>query len=91
MRDLTRQEILKSVQRVREGVDEHRHAPFARHMFRIPERDFYALKMLYPGLAATDPMELTAAWEAFEKSPFSEAYRVGKMVRGVVKNGVIKK
>lgn len=89
MNDPTRQKILESVARVRNGVDGHRHAPFGRHMFRIPERDFYALKLLYPGLASIDPLEMTAAWEAFEKSPFSEAYRVGKIVRGVVKNGII--
>lgn len=89
MRDPARQSILESVQRVREGVDAHRHPAFARHMFRIPERDFYALKMLYPDLASADPMQMTAAWEAFERSPFSEVYRVGKIRRGVIKNGII--
>lgn len=83
----TRQAIFESVQRVREGIDPHRHAPFGRHSFRIPEADFYALRKLYPGLSSIDPLEMSAAWEAFERSPFSEPYRVGKIVRGVVKNG----
>lgn len=89
MRDSTRQVILESVARVRNGVDPHRHAPFMRHTMRIPERDFYALQKLYPGLTASDPHERTAAWDRFERSPFSEAYRVGRIVRGVVKNGII--
>lgn len=86
-----RQAVLESVQRVREGVDAHNHMPFARHAFRIPEQDYYALLRLYPALSATDPLEKTAAWEAFEKSPFSEPYRVGAIKRGIIKNGVIKK
>lgn len=91
MFDPMRHKVLKEVQRVREGADPHRHAPFARHTMRIPERDFYALQKLYPALTATDPAERQAAWDHFEKSPFSEPYRVGKVVRGVTRNGVIQK
>jgi hypothetical protein len=86
-----RQAILESVQRVREGVDPHRHAPFARHTMRIPEQDFYALVRLYPDLVSKDIAVKSAAWEAFERSPFSEPYRVGKITRGVVRNGIIGK
>lgn len=84
-----RRNILESVQRVREGIDPHRHLPFAQHTLRIPEGDFYALTRLYPGLIALDPNEKSAAWEALHNSPFAEAYRIGKIVRGVTKNGII--
>ena len=84
-----RQAILDHVKRVREGIDPHRHAPFARHTMRIPEQDFYALVKLFPGLISLDVDEKQAAWAQFEKSPFSEPYRVGKLVKGVIKNGVI--
>lgn len=85
-----RRAILESVQRVREGVDGHRHAPFARHTMRIPVPDFQALTLLYPDLANyDDPQAQRAAWDAFELSPLSEKYRVGKLHRGVIKNGVI--
>lgn len=85
-----RQAILESVKRVRDGNEVHRHAPFARHQFRIPEQDFYALLKLYPDLANwQDPEARQAAWDRFEKSPFSEAYRVGRIHKGVIKNGVI--
>ena len=83
--------VLESVKRVREGIDPHRHAPFARHTMRIPEQDFYALLKLYPDLMAHDPERKQAAWDRFEHSAFSEAYRVGKIVRGVVKQGIILK
>ncbi len=86
-----RLQVLESVKRVREGVDPHRHAPFARHTMRIPEQDFYALIKLYPDLIAHDPDKKQAAWDRFEMSAFSEAYRVGKIVRGVVKQGIILK
>lgn len=89
MEPTTRREILEQVKQVREGVNPHRHAPFARHQLRIPMEDWYALRRLIPGLAATDPAELTAAWEWFERSAFAEPYRVGRMHRGVIKNGVI--
>jgi hypothetical protein len=82
-----RQAILESVQRVREGVDPHRHAPFARHTMRIPEQDFYALFGYIPILQSKDIAVKSAAWEAFERSPFSEPYRVGKITRGIVRNG----
>lgn len=81
--------VLESVAAVRNGVQPHRHLAWARHSMRIPEWDFYALVRLYPGLIAQDPAEKTAAWEEFEKSPLSEPYRVGKTVRGVIKNGLI--
>lgn len=81
--------VLESVKRVRNGIDPHRHAPFARHTMRIPEQDFYALIKLYPDLIAHDPARKQAAWDRFERSPFAEAYRVGKLVRGVIKQGII--
>lgn len=83
--------VLDQVRRVREGIDPHRHAPFAQHTLRIPEHDFYALCRLYPDLIAVDADRKQAAWAAFEKSPFSEPYRVGKVVRGVTRNGLIVK
>lgn len=87
-----RRAILESVQRVRDGNEPHRHTSFARHTMRIPMQDFYGLRALFPDLAnADDPEKQRAAWEQFEKSPLSEPYRVGRIVRGVVKNGVIKK
>lgn len=87
----TRLQILAANQQVRDGVLPHRHAPFARHTMRIPEADFKALCRLYPDLMAVDPAQKQAAWDRFEKSPFSEPYRVGKVVRGVTRNGVILK
>lgn len=87
-----RRAVFESVQRVREGNESHKHAPFARHTMRIPEQDFFALRKLYPDLANfNDPDAQRAAWDRFEKSAFSEPYRVGRVVRGVVKNGVISK
>lgn len=87
-----RRAVFESVQRVREGNEAHKHAPFARHTMRIPEQDFFALRKLYPDLANfNDPDAQRAAWDRFEKSAFSEPYRVGRVVRGVVKNGVISK
>jgi hypothetical protein len=85
----TRQAVFESIRRVREGIDQHRHLPFARHALRIPEGDYYALMRLYPGLASSDPQERAAAMEHFERTPFAEAYRVGKIHRGVIKNGLI--
>jgi len=84
-------DILKTVQAVREGVLPHRHAPsgVGRHMFRIPEQHFYVLLRLFPNLNALDPELKQKAWEAFELSPFSEAYRIGRLHRGVIKNGKI--
>ena len=82
-----RRTVFESVKRVRDGIDPHRHLNFAQHMHRIPEQDYYALLRLYPALNAIDPMERSAAWEAFHKSPFSEPYRVGAIRRGVTKNG----
>lgn len=85
-----RRAILESTQRVREGNEVHRHAPFARHTMRIPIADFQALMKLYPDLANyNDPEAQRAAWDLFEKSPLSEPYRVGRLYRGVIKNGVI--
>jgi hypothetical protein len=89
MFDPARHAILKSVQRVREGVDPHRHAPFARHTLRIPERDFYALLKLYPHLTAKDADTRQAEWDRFERSAFAEPYRVGKITRGIVRNGIV--
>lgn len=87
----TRAEILAEVQRVREGTQAHRHLPFARHALRVPMEDFYALSQLIPGLTAKDPDERTRAWEWFERSAFGEPYRVGRISRGLVRQGVIAK
>lgn len=85
-----RRVVFESVKRVREGNEPHRHAPFARHTMRIPEQDFFALLKLYPDLNNFhDPEAQRAAWDRFEKSAFSEPYRVGRLVKGVIKNGVI--
>lgn len=89
MTDPTRREILEEVRRVRDGVQPHRHMPFARHTLRVPMEDFYALSRLIPGLDAKDPDERTAAWDWFERSAFSEPYRVGRISRGIVRNGVL--
>ncbi len=87
----TRREILDSVQDVRLGNESHRHMPFARHALRIPIEDMHALRMLVPGLASKDPHEFSAAWAWFEQSAFAEPYRVGRIHRGVIKDGVISK
>ena len=84
-----RRAIFESVKRVRDGVDPHRNPNFAQHTHRIPEQDYYALIRLYPALASHDPQEKFAAWEAFDKSPFSEPYRVNRIVRGITKNGIL--
>lgn len=81
-----RQQILETLAGVRNGVTPHRHLPFGQHQHRIPMQDYKALCRLYP-LDAVDPHEKAAAWEAFDKSPFAEPYRVGRVVRGVTKNG----
>lgn len=86
-----RRAILESVKRVREGNESHRHAPFARHTMRIPEQDFHCLLRLYPDLNNFhDPAAQRDAWDRFERSAFAEKYRVGKIVKGVIKNGVLK-
>lgn len=84
-----RRAILESVQRVREGVDPHRHAPFAQHRMRIPEGDYYALARLFPGLTASDPDARAAGERDLYNSPLGEKYHVGKTRKGVVRNGLI--
>jgi hypothetical protein len=84
-----RRAILDSIHRVREGIDPHRHAPFAQHFMRIPLQDYQAICRLGYNLSAKDPAEKADAWERFEKSPFSEPYRIGKVLRGVTRNGLI--
>lgn len=91
MFDPARFAVLKSVQRVREGVDPHKHAPFARHTLRIPERDFWAIVKLYPALISKDAEQRQAEWDRFEQSAFAEPYRVGKITRGIIRNGIITK
>jgi hypothetical protein len=87
-----RRVVFESVKRVRDGNETHRNPPAMRHTMRIPEQDFFALRKLYPDLANhNDPEAQRAAWERFERSAFSEPYRVGRIVRGVVKNGVLVK
>jgi hypothetical protein len=84
-----RRAALEAIAQIRVGNVAHRHLPWARHTLRIPEWDYYALVRLYPGLNALDPVERSAAWEQFEKSPFSEPYRIGRISKGVVRNGLI--
>ena len=85
-----RQIVFDSVYRVREGMDPHRHLPFARHDMRIPVQDFYALLRLFPDLNNFhQDGAREAAWVRFRESPLSAPYRVGKVVRGVVRNGMI--
>ncbi len=87
-----RRAILDFNKRIREGNEGHKHAPFARHTMRIPMQDWYALRRLIPDLDAFhDPERQRAAMDYFEKSAFSEPYRIGRVVRGIVKNGVILK
>jgi hypothetical protein len=87
--DAQRRAILESVQRVRDGIDPHRHAPFAQHTMRIPEGDYYALAKLFPGLAASDPDARAAAHDQLYASPLGEKYHVGKVRKGVTRNGLI--
>lgn len=84
-----RRAALEAIAQIRVGNVAHRHLPWARHTMRIPEQDYYALVRLYPGLNALDPTERNAAWEQFEKGPFSEPYRIGRISKGVVRNGLI--
>lgn len=87
-----RRVVFESVRRVREGNEPHRHLPFAQHEMRIPEQDFYALCKLYPDMNNfRDPAAREEAWNRFRASPFSEPYKVGRVVRGITKNGVILK
>lgn len=83
--------ILDQIRRVREGVDAHRHAPFAQHTMRIPMEDLRALAMFFPDLLSSDPEARAAAHDQLYNSPLSEPFRVGKVVRGVTRNGVILK
>ena len=83
--------MLDQTSRVRESLDTHRHAPFARHTLRIPFEDYHALLMLFPALASLDPSEQSAAWDSFERSEFAAPYRVGKLHRGIILNGAISK
>lgn len=85
-----RRAVYDSVQRIRDGNEPHRHLNWARHTMRIPEADFHALMMLYPDLKNyNDPDAQRAAWDRFERSAFAERYRVGRLFKGVIKNGVI--
>jgi hypothetical protein len=78
-----------SIQAAREGRVSvlKREAPegFGRHQFRIPEQDFYALAAVIPALISQDPDQSRRAWDAFEKSPLSEPYRVSRVSRGVIR------
>lgn len=71
-----RNDILAANRRVREGVDPKRKLDFGETTFRIPERDFFALRRIYPGLVSHDAKERHQAWKDFAKSPVSEPYRV---------------
>lgn len=91
MSNPVRRAVLESIRSVREGTTTHRHTPFARHTLRIPENDYRVLVHLFPRLNSNNPDERLAAWDAFELSEFAEPYRVGKLFRGVIQNGVIAK
>lgn len=73
----------------RDGVIPHRNPEFGQHTLRIPMDHFAALYRLYPGLIATNPEEKSAAWEAFHNSPFAEPYRMNRLSRGYLHNGII--
>jgi hypothetical protein len=73
----------------RDGTIAHRNPDFGQHTLRIPIEDFAALYRLYPGLIARDPDEKSAAWEAFHNSPFAEPYRLNRLSRGYLHNGII--
>lgn len=84
-----KRQILEINKGAREGVIPHRNPAFGQHMLRVPEEDFWALYRLYPALIALDPAERSAAWEAFHNSPFAEPYRVNRLSRGYLHNGLI--
>jgi len=73
----------------RDGTIPHRNPEFAQHTLRIPMDHFVALYRLYPGLIARDPAERSAAMEAFHNSPFAEPYRINRLSRGYLHNGLI--
>jgi hypothetical protein len=81
--------LLETNKGARDGTIPHRNPDFAQHTLRIPMEHFTALTKLYPGLVASDPAEKSAAWEAFHNSPFAEPYRVNKLSRGYLHNGII--
>lgn len=81
--------MLDAIARVRDGNEGHRHPAFAEHTLRIPEGDWHALCRLYPALRSRDPAEMSAAWAHFHTTAFAEVYRVGRVFKGVTKNGLI--
>ena len=82
-------ELLDINKGARDGTIAHRNPEFGQHTLRIPMDHFTALSKLYPGLIASDPAEKSAAWEAFHNSPFAEPYRINKLSRGYLHNGII--
>ncbi len=81
--------LLETNKSARDGVIPHRNPEFGQHTLRIPMDHFHALYKLYPGLIAADPDEKSAAWEAFHNSPFAEPYRINRLSRGYLHNGII--
>lgn len=71
-----RNDILAANRRVREGVDPKRRLDCGETTFRIPDKDFFALRKLYPDLASLNGPDRFRAWQEFARSPFSEPYRV---------------
>jgi hypothetical protein len=74
--DPTRRQILECNRLAREGRIPTRHAPFAEHILRIPERDFAFLCRAFPAMLSKDAGERSAAILEFQQSPLSEPYRV---------------
>ncbi len=85
-----RQVVFETNQKVRDGVQGHRHPTFAEHMLRIPEQDYYALLKIFPNLNNNQqPMAREDEWKRFMASDYSLPYRVYKTHKGIRKNGLI--
>jgi hypothetical protein len=70
--------------RVRQGISPRpRRLDDGEVTFRIFEADFFALRKLYPELAACDGKTRFEAWKRFAASPFSEPFRVTRNARAV--------
>ena len=80
----SRDQVLKANRDIRDG---NHHKPrrldCGETEFRIPEDDFPALCLLYPGLVAEDHAEREAAWREFRESPIAEQYMVRRPPRRV--------
>lgn len=80
----TRAQVYTANRRVREGVGPRpRRLDDGEVTFRIFEADFFALRKLFPELAARDGKTRFEAWKRFAASPFSEPFRVTRNARAV--------